>query len=79
MKQPTLEQRVATLEKQFAELTVDHANGTIDKPWLRTMGGLAGDEGMKAIFDEALKLREMDRRKARRRYAKKTTSRRVRQ
>ena len=67
---PTLEQRVAQLEKQVAELTATSANGK-EKPWLRTMGMFAGDEAMKEIFAEALKLREHDRARARKRRAKK--------
>ena len=62
----TLEQRVAALEKQMAEVNAERANGAKQKPWLRTLGIFAGDEGMKEIFDEALKIREKDRRKARR-------------
>ena len=78
MPPQTLEQRVAALEHERAELRAhQHPNGT--KPWLLTMGTFAGDEGMKEIFDEALKLREEDRKKARRRFAKKKPSRRAKQ
>jgi hypothetical protein len=71
----TLEQRVAALEQQVAELRAQQANGASEKPWLRTMGMFAGDEVMKEVFDDALKLREEDRRKARRLYAKKAPRR----
>ena len=74
MAQPILEQRVAVLEKQMAEVQAQYANGNQVKPWLRTMGIFAGDEGMKEIFDEALKFREKDRLKARHRKAKKAVS-----
>jgi hypothetical protein len=76
MSHLTLEQRVAVLEKQMAEV---NANGSKEKPWLRTMGIFAGDEGMREIFAEALKLREQDRRKARRRGAKKPAAARGKQ
>lgn len=70
----TLEQRVCVLEKQMAQVNTDHANGLKEKPWLRTMGIFAGDEGMREIFAEALKVREQDRRQARRRRDKKPAS-----
>jgi len=61
-----MEQRVAALEQQVAELKAQERNGREQKPWLRALGMFAGDEGMKEIFDEALKLREQDRQRARR-------------
>jgi hypothetical protein len=66
MPNPTLEQRVSALEREVAELRTQRANGGDLKPWLRVLGIFAGDEGMKEIFDEALKLREQDRQRARR-------------
>jgi hypothetical protein len=66
MPNPTLEQRVAVLEQQVAELKAQGRNGRDQKPWLRVLGMFAGDEGMKEIFEEALKLREQDRQRARR-------------
>jgi hypothetical protein len=68
--QRTLEQRVAMLEQQVAELKVKLANGEGTKDWRRTIGMFAGDEVMKRILDEALRFREQDRERARRRYAK---------
>ncbi len=65
----TLEQRVAALEQRLAEMQSHQANGK-EKPWLRTMGMFAGDDSMKEIFDEALKIRAKDRERARRRNAK---------
>jgi hypothetical protein len=79
MSHLTLEQRVADLEKQMAQVKTDHANGLREKPWLRTMGIFAGDEGMREIFAEALKVREQDRRKARGRGAKKSAAARGKQ
>jgi hypothetical protein len=71
----TLEERVAALEKHVSELEARQANGASEKPWLRTMGAFAGNAEMKEIFDEALKLREADRKKTRRRLAKSTSRR----
>lgn len=69
MSKPTLEERVASLEKQVAQL---RANGVParQKDWRRTIGMFTGDEGMKEVFREALKIREADRARARRRYPK---------
>jgi hypothetical protein len=68
MPQLSLEERVAVLEQQVADLRAVVANGRRPKDWRRTIGMFAGDEVMKRIFDEALKLREQDRQRARRRY-----------
>lgn len=73
----SLEQRVAALEKQMAQINGEHANGRQDKPWLRTMGMFAGDESMKEVFEEAMKLRDKDRQRAYRRLDKKTSARKV--
>jgi hypothetical protein len=70
MAQPTLEERVAALEQQVRELREALANGAYQKDWRRTVGMFAGDEVMKRIDEEALKYREADRRKARRRPTK---------
>jgi hypothetical protein len=72
----SLEHRVATLERQVAELKAQAVNGRDQKPWLRVQGIFAGNEGMKEVFDEALRLRELDRRRARR-TRKKAPTRRV--
>ena len=66
----TIEKRVAALEQQVAELKAAVADGRRPKDWRRTIGMFAGDEVMKRIFDEALKLREKDRERARRRFRK---------
>jgi hypothetical protein len=72
MSRATLEDRVAILERQVAELRAA-GTGANGKDWRRTVGMFAGDEQMKEILDEARKYREADRRKARRRYAKPRT------
>jgi hypothetical protein len=67
MAEPTLEDRVKALEREVADLRKHLTNGTRSKDWRRTIGMFAGDEMMKEIFDEALKIREKDREKARQR------------
>jgi hypothetical protein len=62
----TLEQRVAALERQVAELRAALVNGARPKDWRRTIGMFTGDEVMSRIDQEALKFREADRRKLRR-------------
>ena len=71
MSQRTLEQRLTDLEQQVAELRTAQANGERPKDWRRTIGMFTGDDVMMQIFDEAMKYRERDRERARRRNAKK--------
>lgn len=66
MPNATLEQRVDALEQEVAALKTEVVNGRGQRPWLRVQGIFAGDEGMREIFEEALKLRERDRKSARR-------------
>ena len=77
MPQLSLEQRVAALEQEVAQIKGEHGNGRQDKPWLRTMGMFAGDEGLKEVLEEALKLRDKDRERAYRRFDKKTSARKA--
>jgi hypothetical protein len=65
MAKQSLEERVAALERQVAELqtAVDKAVG--NKNWLSTVGMFSGDEVMKRIDEGGRKWRESDRRKAR--------------
>jgi hypothetical protein len=67
MTQPTLEERVTALEREVAGLKAALANGVRPKDWRRTIGMFSDDPGMQAIFKEAMKFREADRAKARRR------------
>jgi hypothetical protein len=67
MSQTTLEERVDRLEKRLDELVRENlAIGPIPrKDWRRTVGMFKGDPIMKEILDEALRMREEERRKAR--------------
>jgi hypothetical protein len=62
----SLEQRVAALEQELVELKAQRANGPA-RDWRRTIGRFTDNPGMKELFAETMKLREADRRKARRR------------
>jgi hypothetical protein len=70
MSNLTLAQRVATLEEQMASLLAQQANGSEKKDWRRTVGIFTDDPVMLEIFAEAQKIREADRKKARRRPRK---------
>ena len=63
----SLEKRVAQLEMQMAKLQSELSSSPPKngKDWRRTIGMFTDDPGMKAIFEEARKLREADRRKTR--------------
>lgn len=67
----TLEERVAALERQVADLTANGITRPPAKDWRRTIGMFTGDEVMKQVFEEGRKIREADRARARRRYPKK--------
>jgi hypothetical protein len=62
----SLEQRVAALEQELADLKSRRGQRR-EKDWRRTIGMFSDDPGMKEVFAEAMKLREADRSKARRR------------
>ena len=67
MHRPTLEERVRLLELQVAQLRDElSAKGRRKKDWRRAIAVFADDEGMQEIFREAMRLREADRQKARR-------------
>jgi hypothetical protein len=65
INQANLEERVATLERQVAELKAAFTNGGDLKDWRRTIGMFSGDEVMKRIDEHARKFREPDRQKGR--------------
>jgi len=64
MSQSMLEKRVTALERQVAELRATLAKRPL-KDWKSTVGIFSDDPGMLEIFDEALKIREEDRRRTR--------------
>jgi hypothetical protein len=66
----SLEQRVAALEQELAELKWRRRKGG-EKDWRRTIGMFTDNPGMKELFAEAMKLRAADRSKARGRQHKK--------
>ncbi|MCL4204866.1 MAG: hypothetical protein KJ000_20500 [Pirellulaceae bacterium] len=60
----TLEERVAKLERTVAELLAKPREPRRDD-WRKTIGMFTGDTVMREIDDEALKIREQDRRETR--------------
>ncbi|MCA9267061.1 MAG: hypothetical protein KDA41_01255 [Planctomycetales bacterium] len=65
MASKSLENRVANLESQMAEVLTHLPQGTCVKDWRRTIGAFTGDEGMLQILQDAMQLREADRAAAR--------------
>ncbi len=70
MTQAALAEKVAVLERQVAELKAEVARLAQPKDWRSTIGMFTGDEVMKEIFEEGRKIREKDREKARKEFAK---------
>jgi hypothetical protein len=71
MRPLSLEQRIAALEKEVADLkALQTNNGSRKKDWRRTIGMFTDNPGMLELFDEAMKIREADRREARRGHGK---------
>jgi hypothetical protein len=66
MPTSSLEERVGILERELAALKVSAANGSPRKDWRRTIGMFTDDPEMQRLFEEAMKLREADRARARR-------------
>ncbi len=75
MSDPTLQERMAALEKQLsermttleqhlAELTAQVQELAQPKDWRRTIGMFADDEFMKRIDEAGRKIREKDRERA---------------
>ena len=69
MSQTTLEERVAALERQVVRLK---QLAPPKKDWRRTLGMFADDPILKEIDEETRKIREADRRKARRKLKTRT-------
>jgi hypothetical protein len=70
MKTLAIEQRVAVLEREVSALKSQRGNGHV-KDWRRTVGMFTDNPGMQELFAEAMKLRESDRGKVRRRPQRK--------
>jgi CO/xanthine dehydrogenase Mo-binding subunit len=68
----SLEERVTRLEEEVAALKAGKPG---PRDWMTTVGMFDGDETLHAVFQEALKLREADRAKARKKYARKPRTR----
>jgi hypothetical protein len=64
MSRETLEERIATLEKQVRVLLADHAAADRTKDWRRTRGAFTGDDLMEQVFKEGHKIREAERKRA---------------
>jgi hypothetical protein len=67
MAKQRLEERVAALEREVAALKAIVADGTRHKDWRRTIGMFTDDPGLQQVFEKAMKLREAERARARRR------------
>jgi hypothetical protein len=75
MSQSTLEKRLASIEDKLdkglasMERQLLHLKAAVEKAtqkdWRRSIGVLAGNEGLREVFEEAQKIREADREKAR--------------
>ncbi len=71
MSRPTLEERVAALERQVSSLLANPEGTGRAKDWRRTRGAFTGDDFMKQVFEEGRKVRNADRKRARSRSRKK--------
>jgi hypothetical protein len=60
----TLKQRIERIESELAELR-NALKRDRAPDWRRTVEKFAGDEDLQAVFAEAMKLREADRKRAR--------------
>lgn len=66
MASPTLEQRIALLEAEVEKLRAEMRAAKVgQKDWRRTIGAFTGDEGMQQLLQDAMQLREADRKSAR--------------
>ncbi len=66
MTQPTLEERVAALEKLVVQILAKLPPAEPVKDWRSTIGMFANDPVMKAIQEEGQRIREEDRRRTKR-------------
>lgn len=70
MAQGKLEERVAELERELAVLKARVATLTPPTDWRGIVERFGGNEGLQCVFEEALKLREEDRRRTRPKLSK---------
>ncbi|MGO8745620.1 MAG: hypothetical protein ACLQNE_06490 [Thermoguttaceae bacterium] len=68
MARTTLEARVARLEAQIVRLSDEVRAGgqRADEGWRRAVDLFAGDEDLRSVLEDAMKLREAERGRARR-------------
>jgi hypothetical protein len=78
MSERSLAQRVERLERLVDELRNPPRRQVGENDWERTVGMFAGDDIMKQIDEEARKLREADRRRARRKPTTRVAKKAVR-
>ena len=65
----TIAQRVAVLQQELSELKAQRRQEHVND-WRRTVGIFTDNPGMNELLAKAMKLREADRRKARRRQSR---------
>jgi hypothetical protein len=63
----TLQKRLTILEAQFDKLRKE-VDSNKAKSWQRAIDKYGGDEDLQAVFSAAMKLRESDRERARRKH-----------
>jgi hypothetical protein len=66
-----MEKRVENVESQLAEIRAEllAAKQVRSKDWRRAIGAFTGDSGMQQILRHAMKLREADRKRSKRRLS----------
>lgn len=67
MSDTQVEERISALERTVADLVQSRQSTGRVKDWKRTVGMFSGNEPMKEIDAAGQKIREMDRKRARRR------------
>ena len=73
MSRGTVEERLAELERQLADLKVWVEALARPSDWRSVVGMFAGDEGMKRIDEAGRKIREEDRKRTRKATRSKPT------
>jgi len=65
-----MRRRIDALEQQVAELKATVRSWPVGRDWRRAVGMFGDDPIMKEILNEAMKYREADRERTRRRFAR---------